>query len=303
MKVFVTGASGFIGSYVCRDLAEAGHQVLALSRDSSPWRLADIMDRISLVRGGLEDHSAWRDELSAFRPDAVAHLGWMGVGNFDRNNVAQVKNVGWTTELLTTSAQAGAQVFVGVGSQAEYGPGGGRGDPETPTTVYGEAKLAAGRLTKIMAQQLGLRFAWMRVFSTYGPMDHPYWMVPTLIKELLRGEKPALTGGDQKWDFLFVADAAKAIRTVLESDVASGIYPLGSGQAPQLRHTITMLRDEIDPQLALGFGEIAYRPDQVMHLQADITRLLQLGWQPAKVLRQGLAETVDWYRSNSWIFN
>jgi nucleoside-diphosphate-sugar epimerase len=302
MKVFVTGASGFIGSYVCRDLAAAGHEILALSREASPWRLADVRDQITLVRGGLEDPEVWGEQLTAFQPQAVAHLGWMGVGNFDRNNLHQVKNVGWTTDLVERSARSGARVFVGVGSQAEYGSRAVNGGPEIPTTVYGESKLAAGRLSAIMSQQLEMRFAWMRVFSTFGPMDHPYWMIPSLIRDLLRRSKPALTEGHQKWDFLFVADAARAIRTVLESESASGVYPLGSGEAPQLRSTIEALRDEIDPKLALGFGAVPYRPDQVMHLQADVTRLKDLGWQPEKSLRQGLVDTVDWYRSNGWIF-
>ncbi len=303
MRVFVSGASGFIGSYVCRDLVSAGHEVMALARGEAPWRLAGACDKITLVCGGLEDQTAWQKQFMAFQPTAVAHLGWMGVGNSDRNSLTQVKNVGWTTELVERAAEAGAKTFVGIGSQAEYGPNAAGGGLEAPTTLYGEAKLASGRLSAIMARQLELRFAWIRTFSIFGPMHQPYWMIPGLIRDLLRGIKPALTAGEQLWDFLFVADAAQAIRMVLENDSASGLYPLGSGNAPPLRATIEALRDLIDPQLPLGFGEVDYRPDQVMRLQADITRLSALGWQPATPLRQGLDYTVQWYRSNSWIFD
>ena len=303
MKVFVTGASGFIGSHVCRELLASGHEVMALSREAKPWRLADVAGRIVLVAGDLNDQDPWAGDLRGFRPEAVAHLGWSGVGNFDRNNLEQVKNIGWTTELLVRSAQCGARVFVGLGSQAEYGLDPDPQKAEMPTTVYGEAKLAAGRMGAMVAKQLDVRFAWMRVFSTFGPTDHAYWMIPGLIRDLLQGKKPALTKGEQSWDFLYVGDAARAVRAVLESASASGLYQLGSGEAPLLRTTIEALRDEIDPSLPLGFGEVPYRPDQVMELRADVRRLRnEAGWQPQMPLKEGLAKTVRWYRDNGWIF-
>lgn len=279
-----------------------GHSVLALSREAAPWRLADLEGKITLVQGGLDDQGAWSDRLSAFAPEAVAHIGWMGVGNFDRNNFAQAKNIGWTTDLLELGVRSGARVFVGIGSQAEYGSHSRVDQAEAPTTVYGEAKLAAGRMSAQLAKHFDVRFAWLRIFSTYGPTDHAYWMIPGLIRGLLARKKPALTGGEQYWDFLHVDDAACAICAVLADASASGTYQLGSGQALLLRTTIEMLRDAIDPTLPLGFGEIAYRPDQVMHLQADTCRLVDLGWTPKIALRQGLAETVEWYRANEWIF-
>lgn len=302
MKVLVTGASGFIGSYVSRQLAALGHDVLVLSREPEPWRLADLRASIALVRGDLDDQEAWFDQLRAFAPDAVAHLGWAGVGNFDRNNFAQARNIGWTTELLERSAHCGARVFVGVGSQAEYGFNLNSQGMERPTTLYGEAKLAAGRMAAQYSIHLNMRFAWARIFSIYGPTDHPYWMVPSLIRDLLSGKTPALTKGEQRWDFLHVEDACHAICMLLENDAASGVFPLGSGDAPTLRSSIEALRDAIDPKLPLGFGEIAYRPDQVMHLQADVGRLRDLGWLPTVPLSRGLAETVGWYRANRWIF-
>jgi UDP-glucose 4-epimerase len=306
MKVLVTGGSGFIGSHLCRDLVGAGHRVAVLSRESAPWRLHDIMPSLALIRGGLDDVAAWQGDLADFRPDAVAHAAWQGVANFDRDAPSQVDNIAWTAGLVTRAAAAGASVFLGLGSQAEYGPKStviGPDDQPGPTTLYGEAKLAAGRIAGRIAAQAGLRFVWMRIFSTYGPTDHPYWMIPGLIGQLLKGARPPLTGCEQCWDFLHVADAAQALRLALESASAHGIYALGSGEAPPLRRTVERVRDRIDPALPLGFGDIPYRPDQVMRLQADVTRLRDdLGWAATTPLEQGLDQTVDWYRANPWIF-
>jgi UDP-glucose 4-epimerase len=305
MNILVTGGGGFIGSHLCRDLLRAGHRVAALSRDPAPWRLADELGSITLISGHLERQDEWAEKLKTFNPHAVAHLAWTGVANFDRDDPGQAKNIQWTVDLLSLAREAGARTFLGLGSHAEYGPKSeivGPEDATAPTTVYGEAKLAAGRIAARLAAASGMRFVWMRVFSTFGPMDHPYWMIPSLICSLLREERPALTAADQHWDFLHVADAARAIRMAVECDSARGVYALGSGDAPRLRATIEWIRDSINPRLPLGFGEIPYRPDQVMHLQADITRLKRdLGWTPSIDVQQGLVETIAWYRKNAGI--
>jgi len=86
---------------------------------------------------------------------------------------------------------------------------------------------------------------------------------------------------------------------VAMSESASGAFNLGSGTAPRLRDMIEKVRDTIDPALPIGFGEVAYRPDQVMHLEADIGRLTRAtGWRPKVTFAEGIPKTVDWYRTH-----
>lgn len=296
MRVLITGAGGFLGSHVAAELAGRGHAVAALVRPASaPGRLDPLAGHIDVVRGDLCDGMALAALLDAVRPEAVVHLAWDGVGNAARNAPGQARNIAATLDLLAAAADSGARVFLGAGSQAEYGPRERaiREDEAThPTTLYGHAKLAAGLMAGQLAAARSLRFAWLRVFSTYGPGDNPGWLIPDLIGRLRRGERMALTPGEQRWGFLHARDAAAAFRTVLEDAGASGVFNLGSPDAPPLRDTITMLRDLVDPRVPLGFGDIPYRPDQVMRLQADVGRLAALGWTPRIALADGLAETV-----------
>jgi len=300
MRIFLTGASGFIGSALCRALLDAGHEVAALTRTEKPWRVADRTDEITWISGSLETISDWQEELRSFHPDAVGHLGWAGVANSDRDSCIQVDNLPWCAKLVELASSAGAHTFLGLGSQAEYGPKPEAiaSDAETdPTTLYGEAKLAACNICGHLARLHGMRFVWMRVFSTYGPGDHPYWMIPSIIDLMLQGKSPALTAGEQQWGFLHVEDAARAIRMAFETEAARGIYALGSPDAPRLRATVEAIRDYIDPSLMLGFGEVPYREDQVMYLAADTTRLKEdLDWAPVVPLDEGLRQTVDWFR-------
>jgi nucleoside-diphosphate-sugar epimerase len=162
-----------------------------------------------------------------------------------------------------------------------------------PTTLYGAAKLSAGILTERIASLGGLRHIWVRVFSTYGAKDNSGWMIPSIIAKLRSGERPALTAGEQLWDYLHVCDAAEAFVAVATSG-AAGVFNLGSGVACPLKDVILKIRDLINKSAPLGFGEIPYRDDQVMCLQADVTKLKSAtGWHPKIELDDGLRMLID----------
>jgi nucleoside-diphosphate-sugar epimerase len=282
-------------------VSDGQHEVAVLLRASSRvWRIAEILPRVVRIEGSLDALEASRGCLTTFAPEVVIHLAWEGVGNTERNDVAQAENLGRTLALVRLAQEAGAQAWVGLGSQAEYGPTEGpiREDaPTRPTTLYGVAKLAAGLFASQLCRDLAMRFAWVRLFSAYGPMDEPGWMIPTLIQKLLKGERPALTAGTQLWDYLYVDDAARAIAQVALNPRASGMFNLGSGRPETIRSIVERIRDAIHPGLPLGFGDIPFRPDQVMHLEANIGRLREAtGWSPEIELDEGLRRTIAWFR-------
>ena len=299
MRIFVTGASGFLGSYLVADLVARGHEVAVLLRPpGAAWRLREVQDRLQVIPGALEHLDGLRGAVTAFAPDAVVHMAWRGVAGSDRNSPVQAANVADTVGLAELAAEAGARIFVGAGSQAEYGPYDRAirdDDVPRPTTLYGMAKLAAGSMAMRLCEERGLRAAWLRIFSTYGPKDADHWLIPSTIRNLRSGDHMALTPCEQRWGFLHARDAASAFRLAITHEAASGIFNVGSADAPPLRETVTRLRDLVDPGGALGFGELAYRPDQVMVLAADVSRMLALGWKPEVPLDDGLRETVEWH--------
>ncbi len=132
-----------------------------------------------------------------------------------------------------------------------------------------------------LCEERGLRAAWLRIFSTYGAEGCRSLADPEHDPE------PALRtahGADGLRAALGISartrcgERLSAWRSTHEA--AGGIFNVGSPDAPPLRETVTRLRDLVDPGAALGFGELAYRPDQVMVLAADVSRMLALGWKP-----------------------
>jgi UDP-glucose 4-epimerase len=300
VRIVITGATGFIGAHFVRRLEREDVQMALLVRPGSNlWRIEPLPKNAVVTAGSLAKLP--KETIAKFAPNTIIHAAWHGVTNQHRNDAAQIEeNLMPTVRLVELARDVGCRHFIGLGSQAEYGPLNKKiseSDATEPTTLYGTTKLAACHLTRQLCAQFGIRWSWLRVFSAYGPMEDSSWMIPYLIRALLKGERPALTACEQRWDYLFGPDAADAIWTVVKSQV-EGVFNLGSGRAEALRKVVEALRDAIDPKLPLGIGEVAYRPDQVMHLEADISRLGQAtGWKPATSTEEGLKQTVAWHLS------
>lgn len=299
-RVFLTGATGFVGATVLRRMVSQQRTVAVLLREASDARrIRDLLPLVTVVRGDLARLDGCRDAIAAFRPDCVMHLAWQGVRGSDRNHPLQLENVSAAVALYKLASRLGCSRIVGMGSQAEYGPHEGRiseDTPPRPTTLYGAAKLATCILLERASAIGGQTFAWLRLFSSYGPDDDPDWMIPYLVSTLLAGSRPSLTAAEQLWDYIHVEDAAAAVVAMADAD-ACGVFNLGSGTARPLREIVTAVRDAIDPSLPLGFGEVPYRTDQVMHLEADISALQRAtGWAPVIDLAVGLRGLVDYHR-------
>jgi len=305
MKALVTGASGFVGSYLVETLLKRGESVAILCRpNSNLWRLGNCLSRVTVIRGDFTEPFRAEAAIEAYGPDTVFHLAWDGVTERDRDSPEQIdKNLMGSVALLRLALKLGCRTFAGLGSQAEYGPRNAllaEDCPPQPNTAYGVAKLCTYLIGNHLTAQTDMRFVWLRLFSCYGPKDNADWLLPYVVRTLVRRQRPSLTPGEQVWDYLYVADAAEAIYLAAANERAEGVFNVGSGIAQPLRKIVERVRDIINPDLPLGFGDRQYSSNQVMHLQADISRLQTItGWRPQTDLPDGLYRTVHWFMENS----
>ena len=297
MRCLVTGASGHLGSCLVHRLLRDGHAVTGLvRRESDLWRLQDVRSQLQLIYGDL----ATLDSLCGATPEVVFHLAWFGVTSQYRDDPRQIDwNLRGTVQLFRLAQAAGCQCWVGLGSQAEYGLVSGilhEDLPTLPVTLYGAAKLSAGILTRQLCRLASTRYIWIRLLATYGPQDDEQHLVPKVIRQLLDRKRPALTTGEQRWDYLFVEDAAEAIYRAAFTPQVNGVFNLASGDSHRIREIVELIRDQIDPTLPLGFGELR---EQGQQLQANVNRLkTATGWTPRVTLAHGLQQTITWYRDH-----
>lgn len=301
-KVMLTGPTGGIGIALINHCIANDTEVYAICRKGSK-RISRIPKHplVHVLEYDL-------DELKDIPEDKLPkcqvfyHFGWAATIGEDRNNTQmQLKNIEYTLDAVRLAARAGCEAFVGAGSQAEYGRFEGNLSADVPTfpeNGYGIAKLCAGQLSRLECSKLGLRHVWVRILSVYGPYDSDKTMVTTTIKKLLAGEVPALTKGEQKWDYLYCKDAARALYLLGEKGKNNKIYCLGSGKARPLADYIIAMRDAISPDAKLGFGQVPYGEKQVMYLCADIRDLTEdTGFTPEIAFEDGIRQTIDWMKT------
>lgn len=291
----VNGALGSVGLALVENLVKKGIKTYAVVYPGD--------SRISLIPAGTKIVPCDMRNITELKEaitepvDAFFHLAWMGtIGPGRDDMLLQTDNIRCAIEAVNVAAQMGCSVFVGVGSQAEHGRVEGMVKPETPcfpVTGYGMAKLCAGQMTRSVCHQLGIRHVWARILSVYGPYDGPLSVTSVIMDKLFAGEKPSLSAGDQEWDYLYADDAAEGLFCMAERGKDGVVYPLGSGQVKKLREYFEEIRDEVDPNLPLGLGEIPYAPNQIMHLQADISTLQEdTGFTPCVSFEEGIKQTV-----------
>lgn len=298
----VTGPTGAIGIALCEKLLRENVTVYAVCRPGSS-RIKDLPKAaaIHVVECDAKELATLPQKMEGVSVDAFFHFAWAHTIGQGRNDMpAQIENIQSTIDAVRAAKALGCQVFLGAGSQAEYGRVEGllKSDtPAFPENGYGMAKLCAGQMSRVEAKALDLDHVWVRILSVYGPHDGPMTMISGTIRKLLAGERPALTAGIQRWDYLYAGDAADAFYLAACHGRNGAVYPLGSGQAMPLKDYIIQMRDAIDPALPLGLGEVPYGPLQVMHLQADISALqADTGFAPKTPFAEGIRRTMDWVK-------
>lgn len=299
-NVVITGPTGAIGISLIKRCIESQTKVLALIHRGSPRNAyipaSSFVKKVECDLENLKDLEVKTEESF----DAFYHLAWKG-GNLRDNILVQKTNIEYVLEAVKLANKLKCKVFIGAGSQAEYGlskcPLNGN-TPVFPCNVFGASKLYAGYMSRFLAHQLGMKHIWTRILSVYGPYDGKQTMIISTIEKMLKGEKPLFTNGEQIWDFIFSVDAAEAMYRLGEDGVDGKIYTIGSGTARPLKEYIIQIRNNIDSNLMLNFGEISYSKNQVMYLCADIADLVSdTGFKPKVSFEKGIRETIEWVKS------
>lgn len=274
MKFFITGASSFIGVELCRYLSDNGHEVIAMSR-----RANEHLEEIA-KDGHLEVFMADMQTLSELAKDVKAdvfvHLAWAGalLGQRD-NQELQEANISFSLECVKLSKRMGCQLYVDAGSQAEYGIVPGVISEETPCnpiTAYGKAKLQMYRETCDLTKRIGLKYIHLRILSVYGENDHPNTLIISSLKKLKNGEPIEMRSGGQKWNYVYVKDAARQIaelsfHAVNDESFHQEVYNIASSDTRILQDFIITMKEITGSASELSFG--GYIPEKDVNLNPD----------------------------------
>ena len=278
-KIILTGPTGAIGMSLIKQLTSRGIEVVAVCHRGSP-RIKNIprSENVQVVECDLSDMCRLPELIDSDKDYyCFIHLAWAGAAGDARNNIdLQMSNIQHTLDAVNVAARLKCKRFIGAGSQAEYGRYDGTLKPDTPTfpeNGYGIAKLCAGQLSRLRCEQLNIEHIWTRILSVYGPYDGENTLISTLIKKLKAGEHFSCTKAEQIWDYIYSDDAAETFIALMEKGIPGKTYMIASGESYPLKHYIEIIKEQIDANAVIGYGEVPYSSKQVMHLSADVSSL------------------------------
>jgi nucleoside-diphosphate-sugar epimerase len=299
--VLVTGASGFIGQHALAPLVRRGFTVHAATGPRQPaiascpavaWHVVDLLDT-------AETHEL----LQTIRPEYLLHFAWyVEPGKF----WGSTENLHWvegSLALLRAFAAAGGKRVVLAGTCAEYDwtldePCSEYHTRLQPATLYGVCKHALHQMLAGFAANQGMSYAWGRIFSPYGPGEHPSKLVASVISSLLR-DKPALCSpGNQLRDYMYTKDIADAFVALLDSQI-TGPVNVASGESVTIKEVVHLIGAQLGRQDLIQLGVLEAPKGDPSVLVANVDRLRnEVAWLPNYDLTTGIAETIAWWRNH-----
>jgi nucleoside-diphosphate-sugar epimerase len=304
-KVFISGATGFVGSNLLRRSLHQGADVyINMRKTSDPWRIRDILKDISIIPVDINEGTKLRDSMRKIRPKIIFHSAAYGTSAV-QNNTQKIfeTNVTGTINLIQSCMDFSFDLFVNTGSSSEYGMKEApmhESDILEPITDYGVSKAAGTLYCQSIAKNKNLPIATLRLFSPFGPYEHGSRLIPSLILAVLQKKNLKISSRTFVRDFIFIDDVLDAYEALLLHKIPSGkIFNIGSGEqrtVGEIADTIVRLMgDEVDCEIGLPQ---AWKNEPACW-QADISLAeSELKWTPRYSVEEGLSATIDWFIKN-----
>lgn len=283
-RVLVTGAAGFLGRHLARRLVRAGALVHGTIRTSSRPEDSDGVRWVPLDLGNADALGA---AVAVLRPDVAVHLGGRVSAAVTPDLVRPTFDTLLASSIvLLTAAQSGdIGRLVLVGSTDEPLPG------ERPASPYGAAKSAMCAYAQLHASAFGTPVVTARPSETYGPGQAPTKLLPYVAAAALRGERPRLTSGRRRGDWVFVDDVVDGL-LVAAREAPNGVeLDLGGGVLRSTREIVHGLLRALGTDVEPEFGALPDRPTEPERA-ADVDRTERvIGWRATTSLDEGMRRT------------
>ena len=306
-RVLVTGGAGFLGSHLCERLIQQGHDVICLDNffTSQKSNVAHLLGRpnFELVRHDVTMPIFLEvDEIYNLAcPAAPGHYQYNPIKTMKTSVMGAINVLGMAKRCRAKVLQASTSEVYG-DPEVHPQPESYRGsvNPIGPRACYDEGKRAAETLFTDYHRSNGVNIRIARIFNTYGPRMHPFdgRVISNFIRQALQKEELTIFGdGSQSRSFCYRDDLVEGlIRLMNGPDDLIGPVNLGNPQ----EFTILQLA-ELVLELTGSRSRLVYQPlpcDDTMSRQPDITLAKhRLDWQPTVPLREGLATTIEWFKS------
>ncbi len=294
-SVLLTGATGFVGPYLVRELLDRKALVKALTMDDAR-NLTGLENRINLRRGNITDPGSLKNIMKDV--DMVFHLAAVSNVNYALAHPVETFaiNATGTLNLLEEARKIQIEKFVYISSSHVYGipqylPMDEK-HPVNPREPYAASKASAEMLVNTYSVDYGLKIAIIRPFNMFGRGQSEDFFIPSIIKQAFEKDTIELGNLTPTRDLLHISDAINGMITIAEH--GDGTYNLGSGRETSMKEVVETVINIINPAKKYVSIESRRRSNAVdiPRMCADVSKLKALGWSPEVDLKEGLIRTI-----------
>ncbi len=307
--ILITGGSGFVGSNLLRRLIQETPPKkihVLLRKNSKTWRINDLLKKVNMAVHvvDLRNQRATDRLVREIKPKTIFHLATHGAypsEQYDEKEIIET-NIISTFNLLRGCLKYGFDAFVNTGSSSEYGLKSKpmrESDILNPLSAYGASKAWATLYGQYLASDQKTPIITLRPFSVYGFYEPLGRLIPNVITSLLRDKSPQLAPPDTARDFVFVDDVINAYFKAAQKPYAGKVFNIGGGKQVTIKEIFSITKAIINVDVQPLWNKKMARSFDTNRWVADITLAeKQLGWKPKTNLRDGLRQTVQWFKNN-----
>lgn len=300
MRAIVTGATGFVGQWLVRELCANNHDVTVIVRDEkkvpAEWR-----NSIEIVESALEDYgNLEKADFKYESYDIFFHFAWAGTSGQDRSNYhIQIRNVFAACESINLAKRLLCKRFLNAGSLMEYDvmkylPQDGA-EPAAGY-IYGISKMTADFMLKVLAAREGIEYINVIISNIYGAGENSARFLNQLLRKLICNQRIALTIGEQLYDFIYVTDAVKGIVYAAQKGENNSAYYIGNRKPRPLKEYILQAKEILNSTAELAFGEVPYSGVMLTYKEFDTKKLFDIGFTIEVPFEKGILMTSEWIK-------
>ena len=255
-KAIVSGANGFIGKWLVKELVEAGIEVYALVRNEENHFIKN--DNLHFICCDMKNIANIVEQLKNKKIDTFFHLAWEGsTGDKRANYKIQLSNVQYSCEAMQVAKLIGCKRFLAAGTITERIVDEAIQNGRVPTNlIYGICKKTTHDILITLSTQIGIELIWMQFSNVFGPGNRTGNLISYTLSTIQKGEQPEYSSATQPHDFIYIKDLVRAIMLLGKNEELShNQYFLGSGQSRVLREYLLAIPRALGLDIEMGIGQ------------------------------------------------